>query len=239
VNSRLFVADSENNRVLVFDNVGPGGISNGMAASYVLGQSSFTAGSPNQGNAAPTSQSLSFSLGVESIPGWLAYDPVNTRLFVSDTTNNRIMVFNVPTGTNLTGEAASYELGQPAATAFTTAAAVLSQSGLSTPMGISYDANSSRLFVADFDNERVMVFTVGPGVIANGENASFVLGQTNFTGTTFNPPYTSTQSSFIPQHVFYDPGSGRLFVNDEQGNSVLIFEGSTNSTPAQFTPGYD
>jgi DNA-binding beta-propeller fold protein YncE len=102
VNQFLYVTDDGNNRVLVF-NVAPGTIANGENASYVLGQASFTTAT-----AAATQSGLSSPTG-------LAFDPVNSRLFVADEGNNRVMVFpTAATGgpLNGNGENASYVLGQ-------------------------------------------------------------------------------------------------------------------------------
>lgn len=254
VNSRLFVSDVNNNRVLVY-NVLPSYITsqgNGYNASYVLGQTSWTDGNANQtGSATPTQSSLDSPLG-------LAFDPVNERLFVADNGNYRVMVFNVAPATltaNGNGENASYELGQASGgTAFTTATAHCptvgtTQSGFCSPYGVSYDPNSSRLFVADPSNSRVTVFNVGPNVISNGMSASYELGQasgsTQFTtgqneGT--QPIYEDVTQSGVygAAAVYYDPGSGRLFVGDGN-NRVMIFDATTISTPEQsgFIPGYE
>ena len=217
VNQRLFVVDNgwtaggQGNRVLVF-NVAPGTIANGENASYVLGQSNFT--NTGTGTTATTMYG----------PIDAAYDPVNTRLFVSDENNNRVLVFNVPTSvTNGTsyGEAASYVLG---ASNFTTTGSYgCNNSSTGAPQGLAYDANNSRLFVAQTDCNNVMVFNVAPGGIQNGENASYELGHTNFTSNSSGTSQTQFSSG---GYVYYDPGSGRLFVGDSTNNRILIFEGS-------------
>ena len=211
-NSRLFVADTYNNRVMVF-NVAPG-FTNGENASYVLGQADFTHGSCNQGGSAAQNTLCP--------PNNISYDAVNSRLFVGDIANERVLVFNVAPGTIASNENASYELGQPSSTAFTSTGSGSSASTFIGPAGLSYDANSGRLFVADTYNSRVTVFNVAPGTIANGENASYVLGQTAFGLGN----YATTQSGLhYTQAVFYDPGSGRLFVTDTNNNRIVIFEG--------------
>ena len=107
-----------------------------------------------------------------------AYDSTNSRLFVSDDGYNRVTVFNVATGTIANGENASYVLGQSSYTASGSAA---TQSGLNEPENLDYDSSNTRLFVADQGNNRVMVCNVATGTIANGENASFVLGESSCT----------------------------------------------------------
>jgi len=225
-NNRLFVADTANSRVLVF-NVAPGSIANGENASYVLGQTNYT----NQ--TCVTTQS-----GMAG-PAGLAYDSVNTRLFVAEGStgyncsnlyNNRVLVFNVATGTIANGENASYVLGQAN---FTSNGNATTQSGMYEPANMSFDYTNNRLFVADYGNSRVLVFNAAPGTIASGENASYVLGQANFTSST---PATTQSGLNLCNGVTYDPGSGRLFVADADNNRVMIFNGSYIPP---WTPGYE
>jgi DNA-binding beta-propeller fold protein YncE len=217
VNQLLYVADSGNNRVLVF-NVAPGTIANGENASYVLGQSSYT------------TQSSGHTASKMHGPSSLAFDPVNNRLFVGDGSNCRVLVFN--TASIATGMSASYALGQSS-----TSADSCSGSGLANiagnPSGLAYDATSMRLFVFEGGNNRVMTFNVGPSVIATGESA---------ISLTLDGEYEVTQNGFEGANaLYYDVGSGRLFLQDSADNRIMIFEASTNSTNTQhgITPGYD
>jgi len=222
VNDRLFVSENSNNRVTVF-NVAPGTIANGENASYVLGQADFTHGSTNGGS--------TINQAGLSAPATPTYDPVNARLFVSDLSNNRVVVFNVAPGTIANGENASYVLGQADFThGSNNEGSTITQAGLSGPRGISYDVNNSRLFVGESGNNRLTVFNVSPNTIANGENASYVLGQTSFTSGSANEGSTTNQAGLSsPFTVYYDPVSSRVFVGDTGNNRVLIFEGSTLS----------
>jgi DNA-binding beta-propeller fold protein YncE len=234
VNNRLFVADSYDSRVMVWNT---SSITNGMNASYVLGQTSWTGGTANQGGSAGQS--------TLSNPDGVAYDAVNSRLFVTDG-NSRVLVFNVApsylsggtggtcsSGSYGNGENACYELGQSSGVnAFTSTTEGAGQHYVGDD-GVSYDANNNRLFVGDAYNSRVLVYNVAPSVIANGENASYVIGWNNFSS---GGGYNTTQSGlYYPSLIFYDPGSSRLFVGDTDNNRIVIFDGST----FQWTPGYD
>jgi DNA-binding beta-propeller fold protein YncE len=210
-NNLLYAADSGNNRVMVF-NVAPGSIANGENASYVIGQLNYTTGT------AATTQS-----GLNN-PQGLALDTTNDVLYVGDANNNRVMVFpTASTGgpANGNGENASYELGQAGgSTAFTTGGNGGGQSGLYTPVGIGLDSADQLLYVAENNNDRVTVWNVAPGTIANGENASYVIGQPNFS-TKNN---ATTQSGMgQPTGLFYDSGTSRLFVADRSNNRIEIF----------------
>ncbi len=207
VNQRLFVADQFNNRVLVFN---MSSITSGMNAAYVLGEPDFTTDT----GCWPCQESWNFS------PLGLAYDATNQRLFVADVNYARVLVFNVAPGTIANGENASYVLGQPDFTTYTYPIPGPTQSDFSQPTGLAYDATDQWLFVADNGNGRVLVFSVAPGTIANGENASYVLGQPNFTSNAG----TSTQSGmYAPSGLDYDPNYHRLFVTDTKDARALVF----------------
>jgi DNA-binding beta-propeller fold protein YncE len=231
VNNRLFVSDTGASRVLIYNT---SSITNGMNASYVLGQTNFTSNSANQGGSTAAN---TLSINSSQIAS-LAFDPVNERLFVGDQGNNRVLVFNVApsylSGAGGNGENASYVLGQ---TSFSGNGAATTQSGMNNPQGLAYDSNNNRLFVSDTFNCRVLAFNAGPGNISNGMSASFVLGASNFTSGCTGSLTQSTMS--YPGLLWYDPGSGRLFVpnyttnSNVGGNRVMIFEGTAMSTNRQ------
>ena len=202
--NRLFVADSAHNRVLVFDT---STITNGMNASYVLGQPNFTTSS-----SATTQAKLSFPQGI-------AYDATNHRLFVVDYSNDRVLVYNVDPASIANGENASNVLGQAD---FTHNAAATTQAGMSGAYSVAFDATNNRLFVADYGNHRVLVFNTS--TITDGMNAANVLGQANFT--TAAAAVTRAGMNF-PEDVYYDATNSRLFVADFSNNRVLVFDTST------------
>ncbi|OGY31172.1 MAG: hypothetical protein A3C02_04000 [Candidatus Andersenbacteria bacterium RIFCSPHIGHO2_02_FULL_45_11] len=81
LHNRLFVSDRNNNRILVFDLAV---ITNGENAMGVIGKTTY-----DSSNASTTQATL-------KQPGGLAYDSVNSRLYVGDIANNRIMIFSTP-----------------------------------------------------------------------------------------------------------------------------------------------
>jgi DNA-binding beta-propeller fold protein YncE len=200
--NRLFVTDTNNNRVLVFD-AGTGSISNGMNASYVLGQSNFTGNSPGSG-----------ATGLDR-PAELAFDSVRNLLFVSDMDNHRVLVYDFSTPSN--GMSATYVLGQPNMSTNTPAST--SQSSLDTPDGLVFDAPTNRLFVSDALNSRVMVWNVA--TVSNGMAAANVLGQDNFT--TVDADITQDRF-YIPAGLGLDSGTGKLYVGDYNLHRVLRFD---------------
>src|SRR5271167_2501614 len=97
---RLFVADTQNHRVMVFNSIPT---SNGMAADYVLGEPNF--------NTAPSAQTVFITAAANNLfyPASVTSD--GTRLFVADLGNNRVLIWNsIPTTTQ---QAADLEIGQP------------------------------------------------------------------------------------------------------------------------------
>ena len=167
----LWVTDGGNSRVLEFK---PPFV-NGMAASLVIGQTDFT----SFGTASPpTASSLSSPVGV-------AFDSLG-NLWVGDTSNNRVLEFQP---TFATGMSASLVLGQAD---FTTSAAATTQSGLSSPFEVGFDSNGN-LWVADFGNSRTLMFSPA---FSDGQNASLVLGQANFTSATGATTVTGENSPF-------------------------------------------
>ncbi len=212
--NRLFVPDSMNNRVLIF-NVATSTITNGEDASYVLGQPDFTS------NTITTTQN-----GLNAPYGGLAYDQATNRLFVPDSMNNRVLIFNVATSTITNGEDASYVLGQ---SDFMSNMATTTQSGLQYSSSLAYNPTADRLFVGDSNNNRVLIFNVATSTIANGEDAESMIGQSDYSGSTG----ITTQSGFdYFNGLTYNPDNHQLFVDDSYNNRVLQFNFITITTPS-------
>ncbi|HEY5465197.1 MAG TPA: NHL repeat-containing protein [Hanamia sp.] len=115
-------------------------------------------------------------------------------------------------------QSASLVLGQPD---FITRAENTTQNGMDAPAGVAVD-NSGNLYESEVLNNRVMIFK-NVNSKANGANADFVLGQTNFTSDNTS---TSVNGLYNPEGVCVD-GSGNLYVCDESSNRVLVFKNIT------------
>ncbi len=160
----VWVADSENNRVLEY--VPP--FHNGMAASLVLGQTLMT------------TRTSGTSATLLDHPVGLAFDAAGD-LLVSDFANSRVLLFSPGSTGFATGMAASLVLGQAS---FTTVSTTVNASRLDDPYGIAVGPTGS-VWVADAGNARAVEF-VPP--LATGMSASIVLGEPNFTSTTEGLP---------------------------------------------------
>ncbi|MBU1425478.1 MAG: hypothetical protein KKH12_01860, partial [Gammaproteobacteria bacterium] len=140
--TRLVVLDKDNNRVLVW-NTFP--TTNGQAADLVLGQADSTSAQLNRGLGAPTAATLNEPYnGVYS-------DGI--RLFVTDSNNNRVLVWNSwPTQS---GQAADAVLGQPD---FVSSAPATTETGMDGPTGVILVG--TQLLVTDGRNVRCMIYNL-------------------------------------------------------------------------------
>jgi sugar lactone lactonase YvrE len=198
----LWVADDTNSRVLRFNNAALK--ANGANADGVLGQTLFTT------NTAATTQ------GGMALPGGVFVD-AGGHLWVSDTGNSRVLRFNTA-ATKLNGAKADGVLGQ---LTFTTQAVATTQRGMRNPIGATGDL-TGRLYVADERNNRILIFNAAAG-LANGANASYELGQPNFTTGTADTGGQSAATFNDVSAAFYDTTARILWGADWGNNRVLMF----------------
>ena len=206
-NGNIFIADASNNRVLRM----PAG---SKSANQVWGQTDFTANGPNQVKA--SSINFAYQIAID-------YSQSPYALYVSDTGNNRILVWKDSVRFQ-NGDPADLVIGQPTmrtaiANVDTGAAQTPTNTSLSAPTGMSLNPNDGTLYVADSGNNRVLRFprpVSQPGRIA----ADAVIGQPNFTSGGQSTVTASTLNT--PGGVAVGP-SGQLFVADSGNNRVLEF----------------
>ncbi|HEY6343415.1 MAG TPA: hypothetical protein VIY49_18115 [Bryobacteraceae bacterium] len=161
----LVVADTENNRVLIWNTIPT---TNGQPADVVLGQPNFT----TIQNLAVNASSFRAPQGV-----WVQ----NGKLYVADTQNNRIMIWNsIPTQNN---QPANVVLGQkdfnsiiPIPVVDCCADLTAAQNTMLNPVSVTTDG--VRLFVADLGYNRVLIWNAIP--TSNNVPADVELGQLNF-----------------------------------------------------------
>ncbi|HVZ81370.1 MAG TPA: kelch repeat-containing protein, partial [bacterium] len=216
--TRFYVADTSNNRVLIFNGL-PG--SSGTSASVVVGQTGFTTTSANQGSANPTIHTL-------NAPGGVYSD--GTHLYIADSSNNRVLFFNSIPVTN--NAPADFIIGQALSTTKTAnqgLAAPTSQT-LSNPQYV-YGAGTT-LIVVDRGNNRVLVFNSAP--VSNNAPADSVVGQLNMTtGTANQGGSTSASSLASPSQAILL--NGNLWVADAGNDRVLEYAGLPSGTGASAT----
>ena len=94
------------------------------------------------------------------------------------------------------------------------------------PQGIALDAGGHRLFVADEDDNRVLVFDLSATNDLTGvnSNAAIVIGQPDFVTTS---ALTSQNGLSAPTSVAFDANTDMLYVADHANNRVVVFDAGT------------
>lgn len=198
---KLSIADNGNNRVPIYNNIPT---SNGAAADVVVGQTDFDS---------DTSDNTASTL-------WMPYDAkiFNNKLFVADTTNWRVLIFDSIPTTN--GESADLVVGQPDLNTANWDGPTAADTDF--PTGVSYDGQ--RLYMSDWA-PRVLIYNSLP--TTNGESADIVIGQSSFTnegnnngGIGANTLNNSTLGVYAGNNLFVsDTNNHRvlIYINDEPG----------------------
>lgn len=203
-NNKLIVADTKNNRVLIWNTVPKTSLN---TPDIVLGQKSLDGSAINAGGAVNSSSLHG--------PRAVYYDGV--KLYVSDTQNNRILIWNsLPTQNN---KSADIVLGQSSFNSYNSG---LANSKFNRPEGIHI--SGTKLYIADTKNNRVLVWNTIP--TNSNRSADLVIGQINFTTNTANAGGLNASSLNSPTSITSD--GTKILIADSQNNRVLIW----NTTPA-------
>lgn len=230
------IADTDNNRVLIYNTIPA---SPGAAANVVLGQPDFT-------TSQTPSTTASSMRGPEGV--WIA----GGKLFVADTRNSRVLIWNhIPTSNN---QPADIVLGQPNFTSDNEPAAgnntpTAAANQLLNPTSVTTDPSGTHLFVSDLGFNRVLIWNEIP--TSNDQPADVVIGQPDMASTLANntnnlcssPGNDSTGKPIFPSECNktlnfprYALSDGtRLFIADGGNDRVLVF----NSIPTQNAAGAD
>jgi hypothetical protein len=228
VNGNLIVADSNNNRILVYDGIPT---SNGAEAIIVGGQPDFTTCNSPGG---ATESNLNHPSDVKLI---------GNKFAVADAANHRVLIWNaVPTctptapATNCAiATAPDVVLGQPDFNSSTANNGGLSGHRFDYPYFLATDG--TRLAAADSNNHRVLIWNAVPTCtpVAPATNcaattdANIVLGQPDLTSNTNNNDGTGTTGA-SPDARGLDYPAGvvftsvnQLIVTDKNNNRYLIY----------------
>ncbi len=196
-----------------------GDIPNFAIADLVIGKPNFVAEpAPNKSleNNRPQAAPSSFTIGA---PEDIAIDPVNQKLFISDSLNNRVLRYSNYDSFKI-GQAAEAVFGQPN---FESNSPATTELGMKRPCGIFFD-QQGRLWVADTGNDRILMFENASGPNANQPDKVF--GQPDFITSNLSRDrwVPKDPSSFLdePADVCMD-SSDRLWVADTYNNRVIWF----------------
>ena len=176
-----------------------------QSADLVLGQANFTSNSPGT-----TSTTLWF-------PGKAVIDPTTNKVFVVDATNNRVLRY-ASWSALANGAAAERVFGQPN---MNSGGPACTASGFDGPTGIALD-NSGRLWVPNYNQNRILRFDNASAANTDGVAANGVLGQTNFTSCDV-PGLDDSDTIVAPNDLHVD-AAGRLWVADTGAGRVMRFD---------------
>lgn len=230
---RLWVADTQNHRVLMWNRVPT---QNGQNADLVLGQPNFTS------FIEPDISRVAVSATATSLLNPVSVTSDGTRLYVTDLGHNRVLIWNsIPTQN---AQAADIAIGQPDVNS-------VADRGASDPNNVKFLCPSSgndpttnlptfpnacaatlsfprfalsdgqRLFISDGGNDRILVFNHIP--VVSGQTADAVLGQiTQFLVQDSDPERVSAADTLrTPGSLAWD--GINLYVADPFNRRILMF----------------
>ena len=226
---RLFVADTGNDRVLIWNNIPR---QNFQPADIVLGQKDFGTGAQIDLAKAPLNPQADTLLSPVSVTS------DGQRLYVTDLGYNRVLIWNsIPTRN---AQPADVVIGQPDMTSAT----ANNVTKLCEPTGKDEEGKDTypkmclatldfpryalsdgrRLFVADGGNDRVLIFNRIP--TENGAKADVVLGQIAGTinqasDSAYELRRSSADSLRTPMSLAWD--GENLYVSDPFNRRVMVF----------------
>jgi len=209
---KIFVADSDNSRVLRFSSTAA--LATGASAEAVFGADDLSTLGGGQ-----AANQLSNPVGV-------FVDAVG-RLWVADNLNNRVVMY-LDASTRASGAAADGLLG---ATTFGINPPGDSAREMRQPQDLALDS-AGRLWVADWQNHRVLRFddaatralANAADTVTNPAPASNLLGQAGINQSSANRGGSIAANTLnLPWKLEIDP-SGNLWVSDAGNNRILYFE---------------
>ena len=207
VAGKLIVTDRDNHRVMIWNTIPVG---NGVAADIVLGQGGdFETNVINNPGGVISATSLFDPAGVWSD---------GTKLVVQDRGNNRVLIWNDFPTNNLTP--ADVVLGQNLFTTGTANNGGISASTLNFGGSGAVFSKDDQLFVADYDNNRVLIWDTFP--TTNFAPADVVLGQADFDDSLANAGGLSATTLSGPSGLYVE--GNQLIVADRNNHRYLIYE---------------
>src|SRR3989339_252891 len=216
--TKLFVADYLNNRVLIYNEIPT---SNNASADVVIGQPNMTSNTANNGG-----------LGANTLYRPLGVYSDNTKLYIADTSNNRVLVYNeIPTSNNASADVV---IGQPNMTSNTANNGGRAANRLNAPYAIT--VNNGKIYISDLSNNRVLIFNSIP--TSNDASADIVVGQTNMTNGAANQG-VAVASNTLSSPIYTQIANNKLYITDRGNHRVLVYNSIpiVNNTSADLVIG--
>ncbi len=202
--SKLYIADNNNHRVLIYNAVPT--VDN-ASADVVVGQSNMTSRSSNQGG----------SIAANGLYYPKSVYTDGTKLYIADDSNNRVLIYNtVPTVNNASADVV---VGQPNMTSGS------SDQGGSVAANTLHNPNSvytdgTKLYIADRLNHRALIYNTVPTV--NNAPADVVVGQPDMTSDSANQGGSVAANTLYSPYSVYNDGT-KLYIADCFNHRVLIY----------------
>ena len=201
---KLYIADTSNNRLLIYNTVPT--VDN-ISADVVVGQPNMTSNSNNQGS----------SVAANTLYHPYSIHTDGAKLYIADRSNHRVLIYNtVPTVNNATADVV---VGQPnmisnsANQGGSVAANTLNQPS-------SVDTDGTKFYIADNFNHRVLIYNTVPTV--NNISANVVVGQTNMISNSSNQDSSvAANTLYYPRSVYAD--GTKFYIADYSNHRVLIY----------------
>jgi uncharacterized protein (TIGR03437 family) len=244
-NGKLFVADTQNHRVLIWNSIPT---RNQQPADVVLGQKDF------ESSEAPAGTQLNPVAQANRLYSPTSVTSDGMHVFVSDLGFNRVLIWNaIPASID---QPADVVIGQPDfnaaipnnSTGFCASNGTDSSGNPAYPLRCEKTLDfpryaladgQGRLFVADGGNDRVLIYNTIP--TTNGAAANTVLGQPDFLTDLASDPTIQFASTTIPNRASTDtvrtPTSlawdgTNLYVADAYDLRVMVFTAGDNPSLA-------
>ena len=196
----LYVADTVNNRVLVFSSATFSSLN--TTAGKVYGQPSYTSNIANNGG---------ISGGCLNAPQGV-FVSGNRKVYIADTGNNRVLYYDTSNTTT------SFIYGQANAISNSpNRGGSVNATTLSSPVSVNRDP-SGQIYVSDQGNNRILVYPSDPGQ----RTARQTYGQGSFTSSAFNTSGLNATGLGNPAGVSVS-GDGSLYVADSGNNRLLRY----------------
>jgi len=213
VGTSLWVADTENNRLVRWDTV-----TTTPTPGAVIGQASLTTVS-NPNYQLPGATNVGFSSGAtitaaSSVVRPRAVAIAGGVLYATEMDSNRVHMFDSTLLTPLG------ELGQAADGVGTPNTNGVTASTMSLPLGVASDG--SNLWVADSGNHRVLAFGVGT-TPTTGTAATLAVGQVTLLTNGFNQSSTAANGATSQPHGLAI-ADDRLYIADTGNSRVLVMK---------------
>jgi uncharacterized protein (TIGR03437 family) len=211
--SNLYVADAGANRVLIFPNTQSAPTA-GTPAAFVIGQASF--GTTVSGSA---NLLLPTDIGIDS----------TGSIFVSDSGNNRVLVYPSLVFLPLAGAVPSGVVGQRtsagAAPNWNTPDGLATPEGLYSPIGVFVDRQDT-LYVGDAGNSRVLQFLKAATVVNSATYQANVPVARGSLSTLFGGGLTS-ETVTVSATTWPTTAANRQLVINDDGQAPMYYVGPT------------